>query len=83
MDSRGNILNANDPEWQGWDGDMEVVLDLGENQKMHKVSVGFLQNQNALIFLPSQVSISVSTNGKTYSEIEKDTEKLENNRLHF
>ncbi|MEP7324174.1 MAG: sialate O-acetylesterase, partial [Saprospiraceae bacterium] len=77
---RGNITNANDPEWQGWDSDMEVILDLGENQKTHKISVGFLQNQNAWIFLPSQVTISVSTNGKTFVDVDKENEVLANNR---
>lgn len=77
---RGNVFNINDPEWQGWDGDMEVVLDLGENQKAKKISIGFLQNQNGKVFLPSQLTISISTNGKLYQEIDKENELLANNR---
>jgi Fn3 associated/F5/8 type C domain len=80
---RGNVNNSNDPEWQGWDGtDMEVILDLGENQKTRKITVGFLQNQNSWIFLPTQVMISMSSNGRNYNEIYNQTMTLTNDPVN-
>lgn len=81
---RGNPNNINDLEWQGWEGnDMEVVLDLGEVQKTRKISVGFLQNQNAWVFWPKQVMISVSSNGKNYNEIYNESSVMVNDRANL
>lgn len=80
---RGNPNNINDPEWQGWEGnDLEVILDLGENLKTRKITIGFLQNQNAWIFWPKQVLMSVSTNGKNYNEIYNESTTTTNDRIN-
>ncbi len=80
---RGNVNNSNDPEWQGWDGnDMEVILDLGEIQKTRKITVGFFQNQSSWIFLPKQVMISMSTNGRNFNEIYNQTLPLTNDLVN-
>ena len=79
---KGNINNVNDPEWQGWEGDnMEVVVDLGVSQKAKKISIEFLQNQNAWVFLPSQVIISTSTNNRNFTDVLKQAEPTTNNRV--
>jgi len=81
---RGNINSVNDKEWLGWEGnDMEVVLDLGENTRVKKIEVSFLQNQNAWVFLPKQVEIFVSSNGKQYTEVFNHEEPLKNDRTAY
>jgi predicted alpha-1,2-mannosidase len=54
--------------WQGWQGtDMEVVLDCGSNQTFTKVGAGFLQDVRSWIWMPKQLEIYTSTDGKTFS----------------
>ncbi len=78
---RGNANNPNDGEWQGWEGnDMEVVLNLGSSQRIKKITAEFLQNQNAWIFLPSQIEISGSINGSNYSSLFKVSNPVTNDR---
>lgn len=78
---KANLNNIGDKEWLGWEGNnLEVVLDLGEATRVRRIEAGFLQNQNAWIFLPGQVEMSVSSNGKSYNEILKQTEEIKNDR---
>jgi len=78
---KANLNAIGDKEWIGWEGnDLDVVLDLGEATRVRRIETGFLQNQNAWIFLPNQVEISVSSNGRTYNEILKQTEEIRNDR---
>jgi arylsulfatase len=59
-----------DGEWLGYWGDnFEAVLDLGEVTDVKKVKASFLQEQNSWIFMPEEVSISVSSDGKIYNTL--------------
>lgn len=80
---RGNTSNPNDSEWQIWEGEsMEVVVDLGEVQKIRKVSIGFLQHQLAKVFLPSNTEISVSANNKIFIDIYKQSVPTTNSAMN-
>jgi hypothetical protein len=58
--------------WQGYYGkDFEAVIDLGNNQKVHAVSAGFLQDIRPWIWLPASVEFSYSTNGNDFKSIGK------------
>lgn len=47
--------------WQGYEGvDMEVTIDLGKEMNVDSVFLGFLDDENAWIFAPSQVWVVVS-----------------------
>ena len=67
-------------EWQGFEEvDFEAVVDLGTAMSIRMISVNFLNNQNARIFLPMSVEFSLSENGKDYvlvatakNEVEQD-----------
>ena len=62
--------NHRDGHWQGFDGeDMTVVIDLESRTKLKQISVSFLQNTGALIFLPSEIQIAVSNNGEDFEMI--------------
>ena len=58
--------------WQGYvKQDFDGVLDLGKDQEIHKVTVGFLQDIGAWIWFPREVIISVSEDGNIYKEVTK------------
>ncbi|HPT04097.1 MAG TPA: family 20 glycosylhydrolase, partial [Bacteroidales bacterium] len=52
---RGSI-NHRDGNWQGYLAtDLDAMVDLGKVMPVNKISIGFLQNQNAWIFMPSEI----------------------------
>ncbi|MBP5548793.1 MAG: GH92 family glycosyl hydrolase, partial [Bacteroidales bacterium] len=53
--------------WQGWQGDMEVVVDLLEVKSVWSVGVECLENMKSWIFFPKQVEVSTSVDGEKYS----------------
>jgi len=60
--------NYRDGSWTGIEGDNLILeIDLGEITTVSKITVGFLQNTDAWIFLPEHVNISVSTDGNNFS----------------
>jgi hexosaminidase len=59
-----------DGQWQGFEGDdLEAVIDLGRRRKISAVTVGFLQNTSAWIFLPTSAEFSVSSDGNEYQTV--------------
>lgn len=54
--------------WQGWQTDMEVVVDLLQNKTLTSVGVDCLENMRSWIFFPSKVEVSISTDGKNYTK---------------
>jgi len=61
-------------------GDMEYLLDLGEIKQINNVSAGFLEAQSYWIFYPKNVELSLSLDGKSFSnsQIIKRTALKEN-----
>ena len=55
--------------WQGWQGDMEVVVDLLDVKSVSRVGVECLENMKSWIFFPSQVEVSTSIDGKSYTPL--------------
>ncbi len=56
--------------WQGyWDNDVIATLDLGQKKVHNSISINFLQDQRSWIFLPSEIQIMVSKNGKDFKSI--------------
>jgi predicted alpha-1,2-mannosidase len=53
--------------WQGFEGkDLDVTLDLGQKRTIRRVAASFLQDENAWIFYPKGLSVSVSADGKKF-----------------
>jgi predicted alpha-1,2-mannosidase len=51
--------------WQGFSGvELAAELDLGRPRPLHRVSTGFLHDQNSWIFLPQEVRYEVSVDGR-------------------
>jgi hypothetical protein len=57
--------------WQGWQGDMEVVIDLMETKPVNAVGVSCLEDTKSWIFFPTEVEASVSDDGKEYKPFGK------------
>lgn len=59
-----------DKRWQGFSGDMDVTLDLGEVKPVHYVGADFMHSEGAWVHLPECVTISVSTDGTTFTDVD-------------
>ena len=68
INGRRGTLDFHDGEWLGFNGDDVVVrLDLGGIRSIKKITAGFLQEQGAWIFLPSEVKFFVSGDGLNWT----------------
>jgi len=64
--------------WQGFHGvDVDILLDLGQAQRVNLIKAGFLQDQNSWIFMPEWVEFSVSANGTDYKIVGKEQNKID------
>lgn len=60
----------NHSAWMGFEvNDFEAVFDFGKVQSLNKVSLRCIENQGSWIFLPTQVEILISKNGKIFKSI--------------
>ena len=56
--------------WQGyWNEDVIATVDLGSIKEIKEVSINFLRDQRSWIFLPTQVDIYHSKDGKSFTKI--------------
>lgn len=56
--------------WQGyWDEDVVAIVDLGKEKSISSVRVNFLRDQRSWIFLPTEVEIYYSVDGKKFSKL--------------
>ena len=56
--------------WQGYEGvDVDATIDLGKKQAVKEIATGFLQDQGAWIFFPSQVEYYISDDGKDFKQV--------------
>jgi hypothetical protein len=66
IDGLRGPLNFRTGRWQGYQHDMEVVVDLGKPTKINTVKVGFLQDINSWIWMPREVEFSFSDDGTNF-----------------
>ena len=63
--------------WLGFEGeDMDATIDLGSVQPVRRISAGFLQDNNAWIFLPTEVVFSISGDGVQFSSVGVERNKV-------
>ncbi len=66
--------NANLNTWVGIDkGDLDMTIDLGQPLQIEKVAAGFLHSPDSWILFPKNLKISVSIDGKTFTEVSQKT----------
>lgn len=57
--------------WLGYHDDLDVLIDLGEEKSISKVTVGFLQDTRAWIYYPKFIDFKYSVDGKEFNESER------------
>lgn len=57
-----------DKRWQGWIGDMDVTVDLGEEKPIRMIDAAFMHSEGAWVQLPETVTYSVSSDGVNFTE---------------
>ncbi|TCP25674.1 putative alpha-1,2-mannosidase [Tenacibaculum skagerrakense] len=58
--------------WQGyWNEDVEAIVDFGRRKQISSVEINFLRDQRSWIFLPTDVEIYYSNNGKSFRKIKE------------
>jgi hexosaminidase len=63
-------------QWLGWSGqDIETVVDLGKEEDIHLIQIGFLNEELNWIYLPQSVEFFISNDGIQYSSIQKQFTK--------
>lgn len=72
-DGRRGGWTYSDGAWQGFIAEdrLDVTVDLGKEQTIHSVSADFIQVVNPQVFLPGEVIISVSVDGKNFVRLIK------------
>lgn len=67
--------------WQGYEGvDVEAEINLSHNKPVEKLSIGFLQDINAWIFMPEEVQLWSSADGINYILRETVINNVPNNQ---
>lgn len=63
--------NANGDRWQGFGGNMDVVIDMEQLTELHAIRASFIQVLTGGQYLPDKIEIFLSDNGKDYRQIYK------------
>ena len=67
VDGKNGSADFTDGRWQGFEGkDMEVVVDMGRQMPVWRITAGFLQSLSVWIFHPVEISFYISTDGEDY-----------------
>ena len=69
IDGYRGAVNWRKGSWQGYQTDVEVIIDLNATETVSKVSTEFLQDTRAWIVIPKKVIIETSMDGKDYQQI--------------
>lgn len=70
VDGKKGSIDLKDGHWQGFLlKDLDIVIQLNEVKPIKNISAGFLQDQNAWVFLPEIIEISLSENGNDFSHL--------------
>ena len=67
-----------DGAWQGFISRdrLDVTIDMGESTALHSIGADFMQVVGPEVFLPTEVIISVSEDGKNFTELSRQTHKV-------
>lgn len=71
IDMKKGSDDYTDGHWLGYHEDLDVVVDLGEEKNISKITVGFLQDTRAWIYYPQFADFKVSIDGKEFKDIKR------------
>lgn len=70
----GSDERYGDGEWLGWWGkDLALTADLGEPREISSLMLRFYQSQGEWIYLPKEIALSWSADGKKFRTLTKET----------
>ena len=52
--------------WQGWQGDMQAVVEMDKPLQVHRVGLACLEHMRSWIFFPKRVTVEYSLDGTTW-----------------
>ncbi len=62
--------NFHDGQWQAWlEDDAEITIDMGDATEISSVALGTMENQGSGIYYPTKIKISISDDGKNFTEV--------------
>jgi hexosaminidase len=71
VDGKLGTLNFRDGAWQGfWGDDLECTIQLYSASEISSVSAYFYQYNNSWIFIPTEMTVEVSSDGKNWKSWE-------------
>jgi len=59
---------ADDGQWQGFRNNVDVTVDFERREELHRVAIRFLQDRSVKAYLPGEVKVLLSDNGKNFRE---------------
>lgn len=66
-----------DGKWQGFEGDnLDIIINLKMLREVSEIDLRFLENQASWIFLPEDIDVLWSANGKDYYEFSAKSDAL-------
>ncbi|MFZ4401356.1 MAG: glycosyl hydrolase [Bacteroidales bacterium] len=69
--------NYSDGKWQGFEAnDMDISFELQKQQKINKITIGYLENIGAWIYFPVKIEIFASKDGKDFKKISLLTKEV-------
>lgn len=60
-----------DVNWQGFTGDMEVVIDMGENTALKEMTIRFMQISEEDVLIPGFLEVSTSNDGVNFTPFKR------------
>ena len=64
-------LTYGDGQWQGFDGDMDVTIDMEQETNLHRLAVTFMQLTGPGVYMPAIVEVLLSDDGKNFRPAKK------------
>ncbi|WP_300381511.1 FN3 associated domain-containing protein, partial [Clostridium sp.] len=68
IDQKKGSDDYTDGCWLGYHDDLDVIVDLGEEKNISKITIGFLQDTRAWIYYPRFVDFKVSVDGNEFKD---------------
>lgn len=65
--------------WQGYQKDLDVIVDLGAMKSISNIEMGFLQDIQSWIFYPKKVAYFISKDGKSFQAVGETSSNFPDN----
>jgi hexosaminidase len=70
-------LTYTDKQWLGYLSDFDVIIDMDSIQSISSVAIRFMHQPGPGVYLPSDVKVQFSDDGKTFNSFQKQTHNIQ------